>query len=81
MDVKQYYADAPPTIVKLAVKPHFDALTEQQKLYAHHISRSVTLKIFPDVLFLPAPRTFGECPVNGMLSQLKKWCLFGLLCT
>ena len=41
MDLTQYYADAPPTIVKLAIKPHFDVLTEQQKLYAHHISRSV----------------------------------------
>ncbi len=43
MDVKQYYADTPPTIVTFAIKSHFDALTEQQKLYAHHLSRLVTI--------------------------------------
>jgi len=42
MDETQYYADSPPTTVHLAIKPHFDALTAKQKLYAHHISRSVT---------------------------------------
>lgn len=41
MDETQYHADSPPTVVILAIKPHFDALTDQQKLYAHHISRSV----------------------------------------
>jgi hypothetical protein len=41
MDVLQYYADSPPTVVPLAIKPHFEALTNQQKLYAHYISRSV----------------------------------------
>ena len=41
--LKQYYADSPPTVVKLTVEPHFSALTEQQKLYAHHISRLVPL--------------------------------------
>lgn len=52
MDVEQYYADAPPTVVNLAIKPHFDALTEQQKLYAHHISRSVTLERYARMFFL-----------------------------
>ena len=28
-------------VVTLAIKPHFEALTEQQKRYAHHLSRSV----------------------------------------
>ena len=37
----QYLADAPPTIVPLAVKPHFEALSNEQKLYAHYVSRSV----------------------------------------
>jgi hypothetical protein len=36
-----YLADAPPNVVKLEIKPHFEALTEKQKHYAHHISRSV----------------------------------------
>ena len=43
MDETQYYADAPPTTVALTIKPHFQALSDQQKLYAHHISRSVNL--------------------------------------
>jgi len=36
--LKQYLADNPPTIVPLAIKPHFEALTEKEKLYAHHLS-------------------------------------------
>jgi dipeptidyl-peptidase-3 len=40
--IEQYKADSPPTVVRLEIKPHFDALTEQQKRYAHHISRSVS---------------------------------------
>ena len=43
MDVSQFYADSPPTVVPLIIKPHFEALTEKQKLYAHYISRSVSL--------------------------------------
>lgn len=34
----QYLADSPPTVVPLTIKPHFDALTDKEKLYAHHIS-------------------------------------------
>jgi hypothetical protein len=33
-------ADSPPTICKLEIAPHFEALTEEEKLYAHHISRA-----------------------------------------
>ncbi|KAF2120696.1 peptidase family M49-domain-containing protein [Lophiotrema nucula] len=36
--LKQYLADSPPTIVPLAIKPHFEALSDKEKLYAHHIS-------------------------------------------
>jgi dipeptidyl-peptidase-3 len=36
--VKQYLADDPPTVVPLAIKPHFEALSDKEKLYAHHIS-------------------------------------------
>jgi len=38
IDVQQYFADDPPTVVPLSVKPHFDALAHQEKLYAHHLS-------------------------------------------
>lgn len=38
--LKQYLADDPPTIVPLAIKPHFDALDPKQKKYAHYISRA-----------------------------------------
>jgi dipeptidyl-peptidase-3 len=38
--IKQYLADDPPTIVPLAIKPHFDALQPKEKKYAHYISRA-----------------------------------------
>ena len=37
--LSQYLADSPPSVVQLAARPHFEALSEKQKLYAHHISR------------------------------------------
>ncbi|CAK4032047.1 probable dipeptidylpeptidase III [Lecanosticta acicola] len=37
--LKQYLTDDPPTIVNLAIKPHFDALSKHEKKYAHYISR------------------------------------------
>lgn len=38
--LKQYLADSPPTVVNLSVKPHFEALSDQEKRYAHFISRA-----------------------------------------
>lgn len=38
--LKQYLADDPPTIVPLAIKPHFEALAQKEKKYAHYISRA-----------------------------------------
>lgn len=38
--LKQYLADDPPTIVPLAIKPHFEALNAKEKKYAHYISRA-----------------------------------------
>ncbi|KAF2152883.1 dipeptidyl peptidase III [Myriangium duriaei CBS 260.36] len=37
---QQYLADDPPTVVPLSIKPHFEALNSQEKLYAHWISRA-----------------------------------------
>ena len=39
IDIKRYMADGPPTVLPLTIKPHFQALTEEQKLYAHYLSR------------------------------------------
>ncbi|KAB2576075.1 Dipeptidyl peptidase 3 [Lasiodiplodia theobromae] len=36
--LKHYLADSPPTVVPLAIKPHFEALNDQQKLYSHYLS-------------------------------------------
>lgn len=41
VDTTKYLADHPPTVVQLSIKPHFEALTDEQKLYAHYISRYV----------------------------------------
>ena len=37
---QQYLTDDPPTIVPLAIKPHFEALSNKEKQYAHYISRA-----------------------------------------
>ncbi|KAK4902211.1 hypothetical protein LTR27_001114 [Elasticomyces elasticus] len=37
---KQYLADDPPTVVPLAIAPHFNALNDKEKKYAHYISRA-----------------------------------------
>jgi dipeptidyl-peptidase III len=42
-DLKHYLADSPPSVVRLEIEKHFEALTDQQKRYAHHISRQVGL--------------------------------------
>jgi dipeptidyl-peptidase-3 len=36
--LKQYLADSPPSVVPLIIKPHFEALSDKEKLYAHHLS-------------------------------------------
>jgi len=36
--LRHYLADDPPTIVPLSIKPHFEALNQKQKKYAHHLS-------------------------------------------
>lgn len=37
---KHYLADSPPTIVRLEIKPHFEALPDEKlRRYAHFMSR------------------------------------------
>lgn len=36
--IKHFLTDDPPTIVPLSIKPHFEALSDKQKLYAHYLS-------------------------------------------
>lgn len=38
-ELTQYLADSPPSVVRLEIEKHFEALTDQQKRYAHFISR------------------------------------------
>lgn len=39
-ELHHYLADAPPSVVRLEVEKHFEALTHKQKRYAHYISRA-----------------------------------------
>ncbi|KAK4144700.1 peptidase family M49-domain-containing protein [Dichotomopilus funicola] len=39
-ELAQYLADAPPSVVRLEIGKHFDALTDKQKRYAHFISKA-----------------------------------------
>lgn len=38
-DIKAYLADSPPSVVRLEIAKHFEALTDKQKRYAHYISK------------------------------------------
>lgn len=39
-ELKNFLADSPPSTVNLVIKKHFEALTDQQKRYAHYISKA-----------------------------------------
>ncbi|KAL1836306.1 hypothetical protein VTJ49DRAFT_5315 [Mycothermus thermophilus] len=39
-ELSQYLADAPPSVVRLEIEKHFDALSDKQKRYAHFISKA-----------------------------------------
>lgn len=38
-ELASYFADAPPSVVRLEIAKHFEALTDKQKRYAHFISQ------------------------------------------
>ncbi|KAL2182713.1 dipeptidyl-peptidase III [Thermothelomyces heterothallicus CBS 203.75] len=39
-ELSQYLADAPPSVVRLEIEKHFNALSDKQKRYAHFISKA-----------------------------------------
>lgn len=41
-ELTHYLADQPPSVVRLEIEKHFEALTDKQKRYAHFISKYVT---------------------------------------
>ena len=40
-ELVHYLADKPPSVVRLEIEKHFEALTDKQKRYAHFISKYV----------------------------------------
>lgn len=38
-ELKSFFADSPPSVVRLEIAQHFDALTDRQKRYAHYIAK------------------------------------------
>lgn len=38
-ELKHYLADQPPTVVRLEIEKHFEPLSDQQKRYAHFVSK------------------------------------------
>jgi dipeptidyl-peptidase-3 len=38
-ELAHYLADQPPSVVRLEIEKHFEPLTDQQKRYAHFISK------------------------------------------
>ncbi|CAK7230471.1 hypothetical protein SBRCBS47491_007596 [Sporothrix bragantina] len=39
-ELSQFLADAPPSVVRLEISKHFEALSDSQKRYAHYISKA-----------------------------------------
>lgn len=38
-ELKSFLADSPPSVVRLEIAKHFDALNDKQKRYAHYIAK------------------------------------------
>lgn len=82
-ELTHYLADEPPSVVRLEIEKHFEALTDKQKRYAHFISkyvgplfwfevpacRSMTLTPLPAEPHSQARGSFYDsCPLNQSLS-------------
>ncbi|PHH72793.1 hypothetical protein CDD82_5799 [Ophiocordyceps australis] len=62
-DLSQYLADEPPSVVRLEIEKHFAALNDQQKRYAHFISKIVLRQLSPE-----------SEPIFDMILALHKSC-------
>ena len=67
---QQYLADDPPTVVPLAITPHFEALGTKEQKYAHHISVASHAG-FRIVLRQTSPESE---PIYDMIIALHKSC-------
>ena len=65
-----YYADSPPTVVRLEIAPHFNALNAQQKRYAHHLSRAAFLGTRVTLAQVSAE----SVPIYDLIVALHKCC-------
>lgn len=69
-DKSTYYADHPPTVVCLEIKPHFEALNKQQKQYAHHLSQAS----FAGQRVVLAQVSPESIPLYDLILELHKTC-------
>lgn len=46
-ELVHYLADEPPSVVRLEIEKHFEALNDKQKRYAHFISKCVWISAPP----------------------------------
>lgn len=69
-DKTAYYADHPPTVVRLEIKPHFEALNQQQKQYAHHLSRAA----FAGQRVVLAQVSPESLPIYDLILAIHKGC-------
>lgn len=63
--MKQYFADSPPTMVKLEIEPHFSNLSEREKAYAHHMSRLVDMSRLLSFIDVPTYQANPLMCYNG----------------
>jgi hypothetical protein len=58
-ELQNFLADSPPTTVNLVIRKHFEALDDQQRRYAHYISKYGPLS--PRMLDIPV--AYSTLPV------------------
>ena len=70
-ELKHFLADQPPSVVRLEIEKHFDALNDKRKRYAHFISKYVN-----GVVLLVLAARAGDCVdshANLWLQGLLGW--------